>query len=80
MAQDTIRSVFNGRPVNIKLDLKVTARQEKTRKAVLRSDIRTAREMDQANRAQATKSPGALGRKATKITKEFASGKIDMKI
>ena len=80
MPEATIRSLFNGRPVNIKVDPDINARRRKTRKAVLRSDIRTAREMDEANRAEARKSPQAIGRKAAKITREFASGKIDMRI
>jgi len=73
-----IRSLFNGRPVNPKINLKPNLSREKTRKAVLRVDVKTAREMTQANMANARQSPQVLGRKATKILQEFRAGKIDV--
>ncbi|MFC1729122.1 hypothetical protein ACFL6I_02185 [candidate division KSB1 bacterium] len=80
MPEPTIRSIFNGRPVNLKLDLDPNAGRNKTRKAVLRADVRSTREMNQANNAEASKTPQELGRKAGKIARDFAAGKIDMSV
>ena len=80
MADTTVRNLFNGRPVNPKIDMKINDNRQRTRKAVLRSDIKTARELNQANTAVAKQPPQALGVRATKISREFSAGKIDMTI
>jgi len=80
MAETTITNLFNGRPVNPKIDSKIDETRQRTRRAVLRSDIKSAREMNQANSAVAKQPPQALGIMATKIMRDFTSGKIDMKI
>ncbi len=80
MAEAIIRDMTTGRPVNPKIDSKLNATRQRVRKAIVRTNVKTSRELNSANTASAKQNPQAIGRKAGKITKEFAAGKIDMTV
>lgn len=78
MPEMEIRNIATGRPVNPKLDLNPDISREKTARSIIRSNVRSAREMSNLNQALAKGTPRELGRTAIKISQQFASGKIDI--
>lgn len=71
-----LKDLGTGRPV--KADFQPRLLREKTSQTIKRTSVNSARELSQKNRELAQGTPFDLGSTATKIQRQFASGKIDI--
>ncbi|MFC1564130.1 hypothetical protein ACFL6G_04295 [candidate division KSB1 bacterium] len=71
-----LRMLHNGRPVRPGVNLRLT--NDVQRKAVSRSDVRSAKELFLKNAQVAKSTPIEIGANSTKIMRQVRSGKVNI--